>query len=195
MIPVSGLMFCGCVVGAGLLREWAWTGVPVIGCWAAADWSCERRGSCQVVVFSRWLKTHNKSKRICIWQTTATWWIRHTLLRTCFTCTTGCAHMSALTQTDLSCKLQCDSIHFAPATCLCVPLLFKILCIIYYFLPMLDWFVNNNCDHFTVTKQYCSICLFLLLKCEDVLLDTNVNNNLQMSPNFWISCVYYCRTR
>lgn len=65
VIPVSGLMFCGCVVGAGLLREWAWTGVPEIGCWAAADWSCESRGSCQVVVFSRWLQKHNKSKHIC----------------------------------------------------------------------------------------------------------------------------------
>ena len=37
-IPVSGLMlFCGCVAGAGLLRECAWTGVPEMGCWAAAD--------------------------------------------------------------------------------------------------------------------------------------------------------------
>lgn len=33
VIPVSGLMlFCGCVVGAGLLRECAWTGGPEIGC-------------------------------------------------------------------------------------------------------------------------------------------------------------------
>lgn len=64
VIPVSGLMFGGCVVGAGLLREWAWTGGPVIGCWAARSW--ERRGSCQVVDFSRWLQTHNKSKHICV---------------------------------------------------------------------------------------------------------------------------------
>lgn len=31
-IPFSGLMFCGCVVGAGLLREWAWTGGAGMGC-------------------------------------------------------------------------------------------------------------------------------------------------------------------
>lgn len=54
MIPGSGLMlFCACVVAAGLLRECAWTGVLATGCWDAADWSCGTRGSCQVVVLSR----------------------------------------------------------------------------------------------------------------------------------------------
>lgn len=34
LLPVSGLMLfcCCCVVGAGLLRECAWTGGPEIGC-------------------------------------------------------------------------------------------------------------------------------------------------------------------
>lgn len=100
-IPVSGLMlFWGCVVGcAGLLRECVWTGVPPMGRWAAADWSCAIRGSCQVVVLSRWLRTHNKSEHICICDVMATWWIgsmRHSRPRTCSTCTTRCACASAL---------------------------------------------------------------------------------------------------
>lgn len=54
MIPGSGLMlFCACVVAAGLLRECAWTGALAMGCWDAADCSCGTRGSCQVVVLSR----------------------------------------------------------------------------------------------------------------------------------------------
>lgn len=95
-IPGSGLMlFWGCVVGcAGLLRECAWTGVLAIGRWAAADWSCAILGSCQVVVLSRWLRTHGKSEHICICDITATWRMgstRHTWPRTCSTCTTRCA--------------------------------------------------------------------------------------------------------
>lgn len=66
VLPVSGLMFCCSVVGAGLLREWAWIGVPEMGCWAAADWSCAIRGSCQVVVLSTWLWTYNKFQHVCI---------------------------------------------------------------------------------------------------------------------------------
>lgn len=93
-IPVSGLMlFCGCVLGcAGLLRECAWTGALGIGRWAAADCSCEIRGSCQVVVFSRWLRTHNKSKHICRCDAMTTrWWgnVRHILPQTCSTCATS----------------------------------------------------------------------------------------------------------
>lgn len=110
LLPVSGLMLfcCCCVVGAGLLRECAWTGGPEIGCWAAAaDCSCETRGSCQVVVLSRWLWTQNKSKHIGFCYATATWRIgntRHVSPQTCFTCMTRCARTSALTE---RCKRHC----------------------------------------------------------------------------------------
>lgn len=89
------MLFCGCVVAAGLLRECAWTGVLEMGCWDAADWSCETRGSCQVVVLSRWLQTHNKSEHIDVSHAAAAWCTGkrtvHFGPQTCFTCTTRCA--------------------------------------------------------------------------------------------------------
>lgn len=89
------MLFCGCVVAAGLLRECAWTGVLEMGCWDAADWSCETRGSCQVVVLSRWLQTHNKSEHIGVSHAAAAWCrgkrTAHFGPLTCFTCTTRCA--------------------------------------------------------------------------------------------------------
>lgn len=32
VIPDSGLTLCACVVGAGLLKEWEWTGALAMGC-------------------------------------------------------------------------------------------------------------------------------------------------------------------
>lgn len=71
------MLFCACVVAAGLLRVCAWTGVLAMGCWDAADWSCGTRGSCQVVVLSRWLRTHNKSEQIGLSYAAAAWYRRN----------------------------------------------------------------------------------------------------------------------